>query len=103
MNPLKMTSEVEKMPNGFDSLEFQELLYDMIVNLVSSEDAVEVRTANTAHKTIFTVELDPTEMGKVIGTKGLIYQSLSTYFKALGSKHKRMIEIEVIPRERISC
>lgn len=82
------------------TMEMQDLLHDILELLIDDSESVTITNARSVNKTIFSVVVPPREMGKVIGKQGVIIKSLTSIFKAMGSKYDKVVEIELVePRK----
>lgn len=68
----------------------------LVVSLVDSPDAVDVKTTETEEALTFEITLDPADVGKVIGRQGRIIKAIRTLARAAGSTANRQVEVEVL-------
>lgn len=68
----------------------------LVVSLVDSPDAVDVKTTETEEALTFEITLDPADVGKVIGRQGRIIKAIRTLARATGSTANRQVEVEVL-------
>lgn len=73
----------------------EELLKDLIKELVSAPEEVEVYRMDTPQSTVLTIDVVSEDKGKIIGRSGSIIQSINTIFRALGGKRGRTIWVEI--------
>ena len=72
------------------------LLEDIIKNLVSEPDAVDIFTTKGAGSTtILSIDVIPDDRGKIIGRGGCIIESLKVLFNAIGCKRGQAIILEI--------
>ena len=74
----------------------EEILKLIITSLVDNKEAVEIEKTEKGDKEVYQVKVDSSEMGKVIGKKGKIAQSIRTVMKAVAAKENKKINIEFI-------
>jgi len=72
-----------------------ELLEDFIKAIVGVPEEVEIEKTESSTTVIYSVEVVSDDMGKIIGKKGTIINSLKTIFSALGCKHGKKVHIEI--------
>lgn len=72
------------------------ILKIMIEELVENKEAVSIEKSEQDGKEIYSVKVDSSEMGKVIGKQGKIAQSIRTIMKALGSKEHKRVNVEFV-------
>jgi len=71
------------------------LLEDVILQLVDNPDAVAIHEVSTHSSTIFEIQVDREDIGKIIGKKGVIAQAIHTLLVAM-IRGERSITIEVV-------
>lgn len=74
----------------------KEILEVMIKNLVEDKDSVLIDEIAENSDIKFEVRVNEKDMGKVIGKKGKIAQSIRTVMKAIAAKENKKINIEFI-------
>lgn len=72
----------------------KELLEHIIKNIVLNNDSVQIIPEESDDKIIFRIKLDPSEIGKVIGKKGKVANSLKTILRASNSNNRKNIILE---------
>ena len=74
----------------------KEILKVIIENLVEDKDSVSIEEITENGEMKFEVKVADKDMGKVIGKKGKIAQSIRTVMKAVAGKENKKINIEFI-------
>jgi len=74
----------------------KEILKVIIENLVEDKDSVSIEETTENGEIKFEVKVADKDMGKVIGKKGKIAQSIRTVMKAVAGKENKKINIEFI-------
>lgn len=74
----------------------KEILETMIKNLVEDEASVSIEEIAQASEVKFEVRVNEKDMGRVIGKKGKIAQSIRTVMKAIAAKENKKTSIEFI-------
>lgn len=74
----------------------KEILKVIIENLVEDKDSVSIEETTENGEMKFEVKVADKDMGKVIGKKGKIAQSIRTVMKAVAGKENKKINIEFI-------
>ena len=74
----------------------KEILETMIKNLVEDEASVSIEEIAQDSEIKFEVRVNEKDMGRVIGKKGKIAQSIRTVMKAIASKENKKTSIEFI-------
>ena len=74
----------------------KEILETMIKNLVEDEDSVSIEEIAQDSEIKFEVRVNEKDMGRVIGKKGKITQSIRTVMKAIAAKENKKTSIEFI-------
>lgn len=74
----------------------KEILKVIIENLVEDKDSVLIEETTENGEMKFEVKVADKDMGKVIGKKGKIAQSIRTVMKAVAGKENKKINIEFI-------
>lgn len=72
------------------------LLRVVIENLVEDKDSVSIEEIAGNNEIKYEVRVADRDMGKVIGKKGKIAQSIRTVMKAVATKENKKINIEFI-------
>ena len=79
-----------------DGPDVRSWLEAIVRDLVDQPDKVSVAQMEEDGVTVFEVEVDPSEMGRVIGRQGRTVQALRTLAEAAGARHDRSYEIEIL-------
>lgn len=74
----------------------KEILEVVIKNLVQDIDSVSIEEITENNEFKFEVRVDQKDMGRVIGKKGKIAQSIRTVMKAIAAKENKKVVIEFI-------
>ena len=74
----------------------KEILEVMIKNLVEDKDSVSIEEIAQDSEIKFEVRVNEKDMGRVIGKKGKIAQSIRTVMKAIAAKENKKVNIEFI-------
>ena len=74
----------------------KEILETMIKNLVEDEASVSIEEIAQDSEIKFEVRVNEKDMGRVIGKKGKIAQSIRTVMKAIAAKENKKTSIEFI-------
>ena len=74
----------------------KEILETMIKNLVEDEASVSIEEIAQYSEIKFEVRVNEKDMGRVIGKKGKIAQSIRTVMKAIAAKENKKTSIEFI-------
>jgi uncharacterized protein len=79
-----------------------EALRQLVVLMVDHPDAVNITVANFADCTMFTIDCDPRDCGKIIGKQGRTARSLRTLLGAIGmtGEWRYLVNIEESPRDK---
>ena len=73
-----------------------EILEVMIKNLIEDKDSVSINEVAQDSEVKFEVRVNEKDMGRVIGKKGKIAQSIRTVMKAIAAKENKKVNIEFI-------
>ena len=68
----------------------------LVTSLVDSPDKVRVTKRQEGTLTVYDVELDPEDVGKVIGRKGRIIKAIRTVVRAAGGPEGAHVDVEVL-------
>lgn len=68
----------------------------MARDLVDRTDAVSVRQYEDRGTEVLELEVDPSEMGRVIGRQGRTVQALRTLLNVAGDRHGRSYDLEIV-------
>ncbi len=74
----------------------KEILEIMIKNLVEDKESVLINEIAQDSEVKFEVRVNEKDMGRVIGKKGKIAQSIRTVMKAIAAKENKKVNIEFI-------
>ncbi|MCI5674655.1 MAG: KH domain-containing protein [Ezakiella sp.] len=73
----------------------KELLEYIVKNLVNDKDAVEVSAEEKGGSLILTLKAAEDDMGRIIGRRGKIANSIRTILRASQLDSKKMIRLEI--------
>lgn len=74
----------------------KEILEVMIKNLVQDTESVSIEEITQNDELKYEVRVNQKDMGRVIGKKGKIAQSIRTVMKAIAAKEDKKVSIEFI-------
>lgn len=74
----------------------QEILECIIKNLVEDEASVSVKEVAQDSEIKYEIRVNEKDMGRVIGKKGRIAQSIRTVMKAIATKENKKVKLEFI-------
>lgn len=74
----------------------KEILEVVINNLVEDTDSVSIEEITENNELKFEVRVNQKDMGRVIGKKGKIAQSIRTVMKAIAAKENKKVVVEFI-------
>ena len=68
----------------------------MVHALVDEPQSIEVGTTEGHSLIIFEIRCPQSEMGKIVGKSGRNIQALRTIMSAVGAKHRKRVQVEII-------
>jgi predicted RNA-binding protein YlqC (UPF0109 family) len=68
----------------------------LVESLVDVPEAVKISVTQSDDSVSFMVELDPSDVGKVIGRGGRTIKAIRTLARAAGSTENRQVEVDVV-------
>ena len=74
----------------------KELLETIAKALVDNPDQVQVRAIEGEHVTVLELRVHPSDMGRVIGRKGRMADSIRTILAAAGMKLGKRVKVEIL-------
>lgn len=74
----------------------KEVLEILIKNLVEQKDKVIITETEDGNYITYSVKVDQTDMGKVIGKQGRIAKSIRNIMKAVSGKEHKKVDIEFV-------
>jgi len=74
----------------------KDLLIYIAQNLVDNPDQVNVTEADNDSETLFSLRVDPSDMGKVIGRQGRIAKEIRTVTKSVAQRQGKRISVEIV-------
>jgi predicted RNA-binding protein YlqC (UPF0109 family) len=79
-----------------ETADTEELLRFLVTSLVEAPDAVKISRRQEGTLTVFDIELEPDDVGKVIGRKGRIIKAIRTVVRAAGGAGGEHVDVEVL-------
>ena len=73
----------------------EELVKYIVENLVDNKDAVQVTETEDDGKTVITVKVESTDMGRVIGKDGRIIKSIREIIRAYSAKNHAKVSVDI--------
>jgi len=67
----------------------------LVESLVDAPEAVKIAVTESDDSVSFLIELDPDDVGKVIGRGGRTIKAIRTLARAAGSTDNRQVEVDV--------
>ena len=74
----------------------QELIEYLAKSLVDNPDAVEIHTRERDQQTVVELEVDPDDLGKVIGRQGRTARAIRNLLSAAGQKSRRRYSLDIV-------
>lgn len=74
----------------------EELIEFVAQSLVDHPDEVKTRTYKREQATVIELEVDPADLGKVIGRQGRTARALRTLLTAAGEKSRRRYVLDIV-------
>ena len=74
----------------------QEIIECIIKNLVEDKASVSVKEVTENSELKYEIKVNEKDMGRVIGKKGRIAQSIRTVMKAIAAKENKKVKLEFI-------
>jgi len=68
----------------------------LVTSLVDDPATVEVTTTEGHSLVVFEIRCPQNEMGKIVGKHGRNIQALRTIMSAIGAKHRKRVQVELI-------
>lgn len=72
----------------------KEILELIITNLVNNKDEVSIEQSETEKSIVFKVRVAKDDMGKIIGKRGKVAQSIRTVMKSVAGKEGKKVNVE---------
>ena len=72
----------------------KELLEYIVKSLVINEDAVSVTEEEKEDETVYVINVDPDDMGRIIGKGGNIASSIRTIAKSISSRQHKKVYVK---------
>lgn len=73
-----------------------ELVEFLAKSLVDHPDEVRIRTRERDQQTVIELEVDPSDLGKVIGRQGRTARAIRTVLAAAGQKSRRRYTLDIL-------
>ena len=77
-------------------LKGKEILECMIKNLVEDKDSISIKEIAQDSEINYEIRVNEKDMGRVIGKKGKIAQSIRTVMRAVAAKENKKVKLEFI-------
>jgi len=78
-------------------------LVELLVKaLVDNQDKVNVTETTGSSVVIIEINVDPSDVGKIIGKEGRIANAIRTVVKAAGAKQNKKVTVEIVTGDKIS-
>ncbi len=74
----------------------KEIMQVIIENLVEDKDSISINEVTSSNELKYEVKVAEKDMGRVIGKRGKIAQSIRTVMKAIAAKEDKKVIIEFI-------
>jgi len=74
----------------------RELVELIVKALVDQPESVRIHEVQGAHSCVIEIEVDPEDVGKVIGRKGIHADALRRLISAIGGKQKKRYIVEIL-------
>lgn len=74
----------------------KELLDYIIKSLVSEPDAVTITEEIDGDTVTFSLQVAPSDMGRVIGRRGRIAKEIRTLMKAAGNRENKHVNVDIL-------
>ena len=74
----------------------KEIMQVIIENLVEDKDSISINEVTNSNELKYEVKVAEKDMGRVIGKRGKIAQSIRTVMKAIAAKEDKKVIIEFI-------
>ena len=72
------------------------LIEILVKSLVDNPDGVNVDEADEGNETVYSISVDPDDMGKIIGKQGHIAMAIRTVVKAAAIKNKKNVYVKIL-------
>ena len=79
---------------------YEEFLLNTVKSIVDQEDAVKVEKKVDDQGTLLTLTVADDDMGKVIGSKGKIADSIRTLLRSVGFKYDVRVSLVINEKDR---
>ena len=76
-------------------MSLKDLLNTVVSSIVDDESAVEITEEESDKGLMFEVRVGPDDVGKIIGRKGRIANSIRTFMKAAGAKRSKRVMVNI--------
>lgn len=79
-----------------DAAQMKELFLTLITPMVNHPEAVRVNPVEQGNTVVIELHVDPSDMGKVIGKRGVRAQALRQVMKAYANQIRRRVVVEIV-------
>ena len=77
-------------------------LVELLVKaLVDNQDKVNITETTGSSVVIIEINVDPSDVGKVIGKEGRIANAIRTVVKAAGAKQNKKVTVEIVTGDKL--
>lgn len=73
-----------------------DLLLKIVTLLIDHNDVVQITTTQVTEGACFSINVDPEDVGKLIGKQGRTARSLRTIISAIGMKLQRRYALDIV-------
>src|SRR5215213_1999040 len=80
----------------------QQFVEYIVKSLVSNPDAVQITRRIDEKGVLIELTVDPEDLGRIIGKRGVTAQSLRTLLRALGTKNDARYNLKIVDNDRPS-
>ena len=74
----------------------KEILESIILNMVDNKEAVKIAEEEKDNVITYKVDVEETDMGKVIGKQGKIAKAIRTVMKSIAGKEHKKVTVEFV-------
>lgn len=74
---------------------YKDLVEYLVKSLVDNTEAVSITETDSDDKTVITVKVDSTDMGRIIGKDGRIIKSIREIVRAYSAKNHAKVSVDI--------
>ena len=78
----------------------KDLAQFMVSSLVDLPENIIISQTEGENITILEIQVDPADVGKIIGKKGRIANALRTILKSAGAKQRKRLSVEILTQDK---